>query len=153
METITYRCKSCGTAFAEQDEQIDKCVKKRLYCDLCLAQKNPLSKTERNIRNRYLLGTTLAALFILVAFMVLNWEKNRYDSPVEYIMGFGLGYLVIWIFTTLLLLPVLVIMKKPHRARIRREKDLYVEEIVKKKELRKAQQEINTPAPGGRDDT
>lgn len=135
------RCKSCGTIFKELDDQIDKCAKKRLYCALCLAQKNPLSVTEQKIKRKYILLTAATALIIFGLLLAINWGKNKNNNIFEYIVSFGLGYLIVWGFTAILLFPVLKLMKKPHRAQINQEKERYIEEIEEKKKSRKNLQE------------
>lgn len=139
MDADVKRCKSCGIVFDDMDGQIDECAKKRLYCEICMAQKNPKSTTEQKLKKKYIQFTAIAALAILVLLIAINWGKNKYDTPFEYIFGFGFGYLIIWGFTAFLLLPVLMIMKKPHKMKIRQEKETYIEEMEVKKESRNAQ--------------
>ncbi|GAB4337380.1 MAG: hypothetical protein Kow0089_08550 [Desulfobulbaceae bacterium] len=141
MKTEEHRCKGCGIVFEDLDQEIDKCLKKRLYCELCLAQKNPWSPTEHRIRNRYILCTAAAALLVLGVLTALNWEKSENKSVFEFLVSFGFGYLIIWGFTALSLLPALVRMKKPWKEQIRQEKEKYVEEMETKKVVRKARQE------------
>lgn len=135
------RCKGCGFVFDKVDGNIDKCADKRIYCDLCLAQKNPQSVTERKIKKKYILITALSAFVFLIIVVAVNWGKNKNDNFLEYFVGFGLGYLLIWIVTALLLFPLLRVMKKPHKAQIEKEKERYIEETEKKKEFRKIKQE------------
>lgn len=141
MDTSVHQCKSCGIVFDDVNQEIDKCMKKRLYCELCLAQKNPWSETERKIKKKYVYVTAITAFVILILFIVLNWGKNKNDNIFEYLVGFGFGYLIIWGFTSILLLPVLRLMKKPHKIQIRKEKEKFLEEIEVKIESRKTQQE------------
>ena len=140
MDGSIYRCKSCGFVFDDVDPEIDKCTKKKLYCELCLAQKNPRSETEQTINKRYVKVTAISSVILLISLIVINWGKNKNDSFVEYIIVFGIGYLIIWATITILLLPVLQIMKKPHKIRIKKEKDRYIKITEEKKELRKTQQ-------------
>ena len=141
MDNVVHRCKGCGIVFEDADQEIDKCLKKRLYCELCLAQKNPWSETEQKIKRKYILLTTLTSFIILTLLIVFNWGKSKNSNLFEYVIGFGIGYLLIWGFTSLLLLPVLRFMKKPHKEQIKMEKEKYAEEIEVKKVSRKAYQE------------
>jgi uncharacterized membrane protein YvbJ len=141
MDASVNQCKSCGIIFDDVDHEIDKCTKKRLYCELCLAQKNPRSETEQKIKKKYILITAISAFIILTILIVINLEKNKNDNFFEYLVGFGFGYLIIWGFTSIFLFPVLMLMKKPHKVQIKQEKEKYIEEIEVKKESRKTQQE------------
>jgi len=136
MDPSENRCKSCGVVFEDVDGNIDKCVKKRLYCELCLAQKNPRSKIEQKIKRRYIRITAASAFLALITLVAINWEKNKNDNFFEYLVGFGFGYLIIWFFTSILLLPVLMLMKKPHKVQIKKEQETYIQEIEAKKETR-----------------
>ena len=98
MDTSVNQCKSCGIIFDDVDQEIDKCTKKRLYCELCLAQKNPWSETEQKIKKKYIQVTAISAFIILTILIIINWEKNKNDSFFEYLIVFGLGYLIIWGF-------------------------------------------------------
>lgn len=139
MDTDVHQCKNCGIVFDDLDQEIDKCAKKRLYCDLCLAQKNPRSETEQKIKKKYIWVTAVSAFIVLTLLFVLNWGKSKNDNPFEYLVGFGFGYLIIWGFAALLLMPILILMKKPHKEQIRKEKEKYVEKIEVKKESRKTE--------------
>ena len=141
MDTSVNQCKSCGIVFDDAGQEIDKCQKKRLYCELCLAQKNPWSETEQKIKKKYILVTAISAFIIFAMFVAINWENSKNDSLLEYLIGFGFGYLIIWGFTSILLLPVLMLMKKPHKVQIKQDKEVYIEEIEAKKESRKTLQE------------
>jgi len=136
MDPLGNRCKGCGIVFDYVDTNIDKCAKKRLYCELCLAQKNPLSKTEKKINKRYIQITSLTAFLALLVLFTLNWGKNKNDTILEYFVVFCLGYLLIWVCTSILLLPVLARMKKPHKEKINKEKEQYREEIAEQKAAR-----------------
>jgi flagellar biosynthesis/type III secretory pathway M-ring protein FliF/YscJ len=136
MDSDVHRCKGCGIVFEDVDENIDKCAKKRLYCELCLAQKNPWSKTEQKIKKRYILVTGISAFLVLIVLFTINWEKNKNDTLFEYLIVFGIGYLLVWVITSILLMPVLMRMKKPHRDQIKKEKQKYIEEIEEKKASR-----------------
>ena len=137
MDASVDKCKSCGIVFDDVDHEIDKCAKKKMYCELCLAQKNPRSETEQKIKKKYILVTAISAFIILIILIVINWGKNKNDAFFEYLVGFGFGYLIIWGFTSILLMPVLMLMKKPHKLQIRKEKEKYIEEIEVKKESHK----------------
>ncbi len=141
MDDSVDRCKSCGIYFDDVDQEIDKCAKKKIYCELCLAQKNPRSAIEQKIKKKYIQVTAISAFIVLALFIAINWEKNKYDNLFEYVVGFGFGYLIIWGFTAILLLPVLRQMKKPHKAQIYQEKEKYIEEIEVEKESSKTLQE------------
>lgn len=141
MDTCEHRCKGCGIVFEDPDDNIDKCLKKRLYCELCLAQKNPRSETEQKIKKRYIQVTALSAFLVLVILIAINWENNKNDNFFEYFVVLGFGYFIIWGFTSLLLMPVLMLMKKPHKVQIRKEQEKYIETIEEKKESRKTLQE------------
>lgn len=141
MDASVNQCKSCGIVFADVDHEIDKCSKKRIYCELCLAQKNPRSETEQKIKKKYIHVTAISAFIILIMLVVVNWEKSKNDNFFEYFVGFGFGYIIIWGFTSMLLMPILMLMKKPHKVQIKKEKEKYIEEIEKKKEFRKTLQE------------
>ena len=139
MDAGEHRCKSCGIVFDYPDGKIDECTKKRLYCEICLAQKNPKSTTEQKIKKKYIQFTAIAALAILVLFVAINWGKNKYDTPFEYLFGFGFGFLIIWAFTAFLGMPFLLVMKKPHKMTIRQEKEKFIEELEEKKVARDIQ--------------
>ena len=141
MDASVNQCKSCGIVFADVDHEIDKCSKKRIYCELCLAQKNPRSETEQKIKKKYIHVTAISAFIILIMLVVVNWEKSKNDNFFEYFVGFGFGYIIIWGFTSMLLMPILMQMKKPHKVQIKKEKEKYIEEIEKKKEFRQTLQE------------
>ena len=106
-----------------------------------MAQKTPWSETEQKIKKKYIQVTAVSAFILLVIFFVINWEKNKNDNFFEYFVGFGFGYLIIWGFTSILLLPVLMLMKKPHKVQIKKEKEKYIGEIEVKKVSRKSPQE------------
>ena len=137
MDAGVNQCKSCGIVFDDLDHEIDKCTKKRLYCELCLAQKNPRSKTEQKIKKKYIQFTAISAFIVLIIIIAINWGKNKNDNFFEYLIGYGFGYIIIWVFTSILLMPVLMIMKNPHKFQIKKEKEKYIEEIEEKKESRK----------------
>lgn len=137
MDASVNRCKNCGVVFKDLDNEIDKCAKKRIYCALCLAQKNPRSETEQKIKRKYILLAAVSAFIIMALLIVINWGKNKNDNLFEYLVSFVLGYLIIWGFTSILLLPVLKFMKKPHKVQINQEKERYIEEIEGKKQSRK----------------
>lgn len=137
MDANEIRCKGCGIVFDIVDSNIDKCAGKRLFCELCLAQKAPRSVTEQKIKKKYLLITASSAVIALIMFIAVNWEKSKNENLLEYLVGYGFGLLLIWIFLSILLLPVFMLMKKPHKKRIKEEKEKYVEEIEKKKTSRK----------------
>ena len=141
MDASVDQCKSCGIVFDDLDQEIDKCAKKRLYCELCLAQKNPRSETEQKIKKKYIVVTAISAFMILIIPIVINWGKSENDNFFEYLVGFGFGYLIIWGFTYMILMPVLMLMKKPHKLQIKNEKEKYIEKIEVKKESRKTLQE------------
>lgn len=141
MDANVNQCKSCGIIFDDVGQEIDKCTKKRLYCELCLAQKNPRSETEQKIKRKYILITAISAFIILTMLIVINFGKNKNDNFFEYLVGFGFAYLIIWGFTSIFLIPVLMRMKKPHKVQIKKEKEKYTEEIAVKKESRITQQE------------
>ncbi len=141
MDASVNQCKSCGIVFEDVDHEIDKCTKKRLYCELCLAQKKPRSETGQKIKKKYIQVTAISAFIILIMFIVINWEKSKNNNIFEYLVGFGFSYLIIWGFTSILLLPVLMLMKKPYKAQIKKEKEKYIKEIEVKKESRKTLQE------------
>lgn len=137
MDTGVHRCKGCGIVFEDMNDNIDKCAKKKLYCELCLAQKNPWSKIEQKIKKRYILLTGISAFLVLIVFFAINWGKNKNDTIFEYLIVFGIGYVLIWVITSILLMPILIRMKKPHKEQIKREKQQYIEEIEEKKKSRK----------------
>lgn len=141
MDTDIHRCKGCGIVFPDLDKEIDKCAKKRLYCELCLAEKNPWSATEQKIKKKYIRGTALIAFLVMVLLFVLNWDQNKNDNFLEYIVGFGFGYALIWGFIALLFIPVLMLMKKPYKGQINQEKERYREEIGVQKKSRNIVQE------------
>lgn len=141
MDPSVHKCKSCGVIFDDDGQEIDKCAKKRLYCDLCLAQKNPRSETEQTIKRRYIRITALSAFIVLTVLIVINWEKNKNDTFLEYVVGFGFGYMLIWGFISILLIPALMLMKKSHKEQINKEKEKYIEKIEAKKESRITLQE------------
>ena len=146
MDTPVNQCKSCGIVFDDVDQEIDKCAKKRLYCELCLAQKNPCSETEQKIKKKYIQVSAISAFIILTTLVVINWEKSKNDNFFEYLVGFGFGYLIIWGFTYMILMPVLMLMKKPHKLQIKNEKEKYIEKIEVKKKSRKTLQEQEAKA-------
>ena len=137
MDASANKCKGCGIVFDTAGGNIDKCSGKSLFCELCMAQKNPRSRTEQKIKKKYIQVTALLAFVVLIMLIALNWEKNKYDNIFEYLVGFGFGYLIIWGVTSILLLPALILMKKPHKVQINKEKEKYIEEIEEKKESRK----------------
>ena len=141
MSDRVYQCKSCGIVFDTTGITIDKCTEKRLYCELCLAQQSPQSTIEQKIRKRYIQIVTLSAFIILTILMFLKWENNKYETFFDYFIGFGVGYVIIWVFTSILLLPILMLMKKPRREEIKKEKETYIDTIENKKESRKIQME------------
>ena len=73
----------------------------------------------------------------MTMLIVINWEKNKNDNFFEYLVGFGFSYIIIWGFTSILLMSVLMRMKKPYKVQIKKEKEKYIEEIEVKKESRK----------------
>ena len=135
------KCKGCGFVFDDMDDNIDECAKKRLYCEICLAQKNPISETEQRIQKRHSLITITSAFLVLIVLIATNWEKSRNDNIFEYLVVFGFGYLLIWGFISILFMPVLMRMKKPHQKQIKKEKDTYIERMEEQKESRKSLQE------------
>ncbi len=141
MDSYVNRCKSCGIVFSDMSHEIDKCANKKPYCELCLAQKDPRSVTEQQIKKKYILTTALFALITLIILIFSFLEKSKNDSVFEYIVGFGIGYVLIWICTAILFTPILMLMKKPHRAQINREKERYKKKIEEKKNARKSEQE------------
>lgn len=141
MNTGVDRCKSCGVVFKDLDSEIDKCAKKRIYCELCLAQKNPVSVTEQKIKRKYILLTAITALAVFAILIAVNWGKSENNNLFEYIVSFGLGYIIVWGGTALVFLPFLRMMKKPHKTLINREKEEYIEDLEKKKESRKTAQD------------
>ena len=92
---------------------------------------------KKRIKKKYILGTALAAFIVLIVITAINWGKSKNDTIFDYIVGFGFSYLIIWGFAAILLLPVLMLMKKPHKVQIRQEKEKYIEELEEKKETRK----------------
>lgn len=138
METAEHRCKGCGIVFKDDDTNIDKCAKKRLYCEMCLAQKNPRSRTEQKIKKKYTLVTALSAFLVLGVIVALNWERNKNDNIFEYAVALGLAYVIIWIITSVLFIPVLMRMKKPYKEEIKKEKEEYIATIEEKKVSRKS---------------
>ena len=140
MADSVIRCKGCGIVFENADPNIDKCAGKKLYCELCLAQKNPRSEIEQRLKKKYILVTAIAAFVVLLTITAIHWGKSRNDNIFEYILGFGFSYLIIWGFAAILLLPVFMVMKKPHKIQIRQEKEKFIEELEEKKASRKAQQ-------------
>lgn len=141
MDATVHRCKSCGAVFDDDGQELDKCQKKRLYCELCLAQKNPWSAKEQQIKRKFILVTASFSFVLLGVLMALNWGKSQNNNLFEYLVSFGLGYLVIWVFSSLILLPVYFKMKKPHKKQIKEEKEKYKQEMEVKKASRKAQEE------------
>lgn len=141
MDADIHRCKSCGAVFEDVPEEIDKCAKKRIYCDFCLAQKNPVSETEQQIKKKYIRFTAIAAFLVLVVLIAINWGKTKNENFFEFGVVFGIGYGVIWAFTAGLLLPILARMKKPHKEQIRKEYEKYINIMEKKKKVRDAQLE------------
>lgn len=140
MDAGVDHCKSCGIVFDDAGKELDQCAKKRLYCDLCLAQKNPRSETEQKIKKKYIRITGGAAFTVLILLFVLNWGKSKNENLFEYLVGFGFGFIIIWTISALLLMPVLMFMKKPHKEQIRKEKEEYIEKIETKKESRKTEE-------------
>lgn len=136
MDTEIIKCNDCGIAVEVGDRNIDKCTRKRFYCELCMAQKNPPSKTEQKIKRTYIKLTTLSAFIVLMILIAIYWDKTKNDNLFEYIIAYGLGYFIIWIITSILLLPVLTIIKKPHKEQIKKEKEKSLKEILAEKELR-----------------
>ena len=115
MDACVNQCKSCGIVFDDVEHEIDKCMKKRLYCEFCLAQKNPRSETEQKIQKKYIQITAISAFIILTMLIVINWEKNKNDKFFEYFVGYGFGYLIIWGFTSIILMPVLILRSDERR--------------------------------------
>ena len=64
MDASVNQCKSCGVVFEDVDHEIDKCTKKRLYCELCLAQKKPRLETEQKIKK----NTSRLPLYLLLLY-------------------------------------------------------------------------------------
>lgn len=135
------KCYDCGTAVIAVNRNIDKCAGKRLYCELCLAQKDPKSATEQKIKKKYILITSVTAFLLLIMFIALNLEKTKNNTLWDYVVGYGLGYAIIWVFAAILLLPVLLLMKRPHREQIRKEKDIFLQEIEEKRKSRGPEKE------------
>ena len=137
MDAGASRCKSCGIVFQDLEHELDKCAKKRIYCELCLAQKNPVSGTEQKIKRKYGWITAVTAFIILALLFGVHWGENKNDSIFEYLIALGLGYVLVWIVTAVLLLPVLRFLKKPHKKQIESEKEKYIEQLEVKKKKRK----------------
>ncbi len=146
MGTSQDRCKSCGVIFADAGQEIDKCQKKKLYCELCVAQKNPRSATEQKIKKKYLLLSAGFAFIVWTMLIVASLDKNKGDNLFGQLLVFGIGYAVLWAVTALLSIPLFVFMRKPHKARIKQEKERYVEEIEIRKKARIARQEEQAQA-------
>ena len=98
MDTGVNKCKGCGIVLERVDNNIDKCSGKKLYCELCLAQKNPRSITEKKIKRNYILITAILSFIVVIILVAINWGKSTNDNVFEYLIGYGLGYLIIWIF-------------------------------------------------------
>lgn len=137
MDQDIIKCNDCGIIVDIGDRNIDQCTRKRFYCELCMAQKNPYSETEHNIKKKYIRITIISTFIVLMILIAASWGKTQNDNLFEYIIGYGLSYFIIWIFTAIVLIPVLMTMKKPHKEKIKKEKDISLKEIIKKKELRK----------------
>ena len=135
MDARVKKCHDCGIVVDAEDDNIDKCSAKRLYCEYCLALKNPQSKTERKIKKRYIQVTSITASILLILLIAINWEKNRNNNIFEYLALYGLGYFIVWFFASIFLMPVLMLMKKPYKEQIKQEKEKYIIDLSKKKEL------------------
>ena len=140
MDISEHQCKGCGAVLVDVNPNIDKCAGRKQFCELCLAQKNPRSKTEKEIKKRYFLVTAISAVIVLVIFITINWGNNKNDNFFEQLAVFGISYVIIWGFTSIVLLPVLMLMKKPHRELINKEKEEYREAMEEKKKSRQTPQ-------------